>query len=62
MELRSGELVLRELRVAFAAPRARVTLAGRRLEATAEAFEGGTALRLSAPLTIRQGESLIVEA
>jgi len=60
--VRSGQVTLRELRVAFAASKARVTVAGRRLAASAQSCEGATALRLEAPVTIRQGESLIVEA
>ena len=61
VEVRSGELALRELWVSFNACEGRVSLGGKAVRATAERCEGGTRVRLARTVTVRAGQSLVVE-
>jgi hypothetical protein len=62
VEIRAGKLTLRELQIAFDAPHANVTVAGRRVKVTPTSSDGGTLLRFPRPITLKAGQALTMEA
>jgi non-lysosomal glucosylceramidase len=61
VEIHAGELTLRQLEIGFEALRPRVVLAGANIQAAAEISKGKTRLRFDEAVTIRAGESLVVD-
>ncbi|GIV16099.1 MAG: hypothetical protein KatS3mg022_1534 [Armatimonadota bacterium] len=62
VQVRRGSLKLREVQIGFAVPEPQVRLAGRAVQATATPLaEGGTQVTFAEPVTIQQGQTLVIE-